>query len=390
MPVAVRVYSFPALSEDTFHSLPGLLADSLPDKFGSAVLDAWLLSRGRTIESLSPVERLCYLGSRGMGALEYRPVLGDAEDSCEVIHVDALAALASGILAARESGRAALSFGMKEYGAILKVGASAGGARAKAIIGWNERTGEVRSGQVKLPDGFGYWLMKFDGLSGNGDKDGDDPKGYGRIEYAYSLMAKAAGLEMAECRLWEGRHFMTRRFDRTATGGKLHVQTLGALAHFDFNQPRQHSYEQAFRVTREVVNDVRAEMELFRRMVFNVLAWNCDDHVKNISYVMDRSGAWSLAPAYDVTYSYNPGSKWLSGHQMSVAGKNGGIGTDDLLATSRIAGIDVRQAREIIDEVAAAVERWREFADIAGVSEQQADAIAKQIASDSSGKGVVL
>ena len=190
------------------------------------------------------------------------------------------------VLKVREAGRAALLPDMKDYGPILKVGASAGGARAKAIIGWKESTGEVRSGQVKLPDGFGYWLMKFDGVHGNGDKDGEDAKGYGRVEYAYSLMAMAAGIEMSECRLWDGVHFMTRRFDRTSNGGKIHMQTLGALAHFDYNMPRQYSYEQAFRVLRAIVNDIRAEEELFRRMVFNVFAWNCDDHVKNISFLI--------------------------------------------------------------------------------------------------------
>ena len=379
MPVGAGTYSFAALPQVSFHGLPGMLSDSLPDKFGSAVLDAWLLSQGRTIGDLSAIDRLCYQGSRGMGALEYKPVKGNADDSCERIRVDALAALAADILKFRESGRAALLPGMKEYGSILKVGASAGGARAKAVIGWNESTGEVRSGQVALPVGFGYWIMKFDGLAGNGDKDVSDSKGYGRIEYAYSLMAKAAGIEMSECRLWEGTHFMTRRFDRTSGGDKIHMQTLGGLAHLDFNLPREYSYEQAFRVTREVVGDVRAEKELFRRMVFNVLAWNCDDHVKNISYLMDSAGEWRLSPAYDLTYSYNPKSRWVSGHQMSVSGKFTDISRDDMIASSRVAGIAVAEANEIIDEVHEAVARWREFADAAKVDEMQADAIARQL-----------
>ena len=379
MPVNGRSYSFPELREETFHSLPGMLADSLPDKFGSAVLDAWLVSHGRTLDMLSPIERLCYLGSRGMGALEYRPAKGITSDLSDTIQVGELFDLAFEVLKVREAGRAALLPCMKEYGPILKVGASAGGARAKAIIGWKESTGEVRSGQVKLPDGFGYWLMKFDGVHGNGDKDGEDAKGYGRVEYAYSMMAKAAGIEMSECRLWDGAHFMTRRFDRTSNGGKIHMQTLGALAHFDYNMPRQYSYEQAFRVLRAIVNDIRAEEELFRRMVFNVFAWNCDDHVKNISFLMDRDGMWRLSPAYDLTYSYNPGSRWTSGHQMSIAGKNTGIGIYDLMAVAKDVGLKESRARQIIQDVITAVERWSEFAGIAGVDERKMKLIEAKI-----------
>ena len=280
MPVGIAAYSFPALPQGSFHGLPGMLSDSVPDKFGNAVIRAWLKTQGRLPESLTPIERLCYTGVRGMGALEYKPTMFDDEDKSEEIHVDALAELADEVLKSRTEAAAKLVPDMKRYSSILKVGSSAGGARAKALIGWNEATGEVRSGQVALPEGFGYWLIKFDGLTGNGDKEGDDKWGYGRVEYAYHLMARAAGIEMTECRLWNKRHFMTRRFDRLADGGKLHAQTLGALAHMDFNDPAAYSYEQAFRVTRRVVNDARANEQLFRRMAFNVLAWNCDDHVK--------------------------------------------------------------------------------------------------------------
>ena len=238
-----------------------------------------------------------------MGALEYRPVLFEQGERSEIVYVDALAELADEVLRNRREAIARLDPDMARYSSILKVGASAGGARAKAIIGWNEATGEVRSGQVVLPEGFGYWLIKFDGLVGNGDKEGDDKWGYGRVEYAYYLMARAAGIEMSECRLWNKRHFMTRRFDRLADGDKLHAQTLGAMAHLDFNDPLGNSYEQAFRVTRRVVNDARANEQLFRRMAFNVLAWNCDDHVKNIAFLMNRVGEWRLAPAYDECYA---------------------------------------------------------------------------------------
>ena len=383
MPVGVRAYSFPDLAQVSFHGLPGLLSDSVPDKFGNAVLGAWLKVQGRLPGSLTPIERLCYTGIRGMGALEYRPALFDDEDKSEAVHVDSLAELANEILRQRSEAAAELVPGMNKYSSILKVGSSAGGARAKALIGWNEATGEVRSGQVALPEGFGYWLIKFDGLTGNGDKEGDDKWGYGRVEYAYSLMARAAGIEMTECRLWNKRHFMTRRFDRLADGGKLHMQTLGAIAHFDFNDPTAYSYEQAFRVTRRVVNDARAYEQLFRRMAFNVLAWNCDDHVKNISYLMDRSGEWFLAPAYDECYAHNPEGDWTSRHQMSVNGKRIGIEDDDILACARFANMRERKARTVLDEVKDAVRAWPRFAAEAEVREDFADAISRQLSKDS-------
>ena len=383
MPVGVRAYSFPDLAQVSFHGLPGLLSDSVPDKFGNAVLGAWLKLQGRLPGSLTPIERLCYTGIRGMGALEYRPALFDDEDKSEAVHVDSLAELANEILRQRSEAAAELVPGMNKYSSILKVGSSAGGARAKALIGWNEATGEVRSGQVALSEGFGYWLIKFDGLTGNGDKEGDDKWGYGRVEYAYSLMARAAGIEMTECRLWNKRHFMTRRFDRLADGGKLHMQTLGAIAHFDFNDPTAYSYEQAFRVTRRVVNDARAYEQLFRRMAFNVLAWNCDDHVKNISYLMDRSGEWFLAPAYDECYAHNPEGGWTSRHQMSVNGKRIGIEDDDILACARFANMRERKARTVLDEVKDAVRAWPRFAAEAEVREDFADAISRQLSKDS-------
>ena len=379
MAVGQGVYSFSHLSERSFHGLPGMLADSLPDKFGNSVIAVWLQLQGRHPDSLSPIERLCYTGKRGIGALEYVPALPDEDDEAQVVEVEALAALANDVLKARTDARAELHPDTTKYTTFLKVGSSAGGARAKALIGWNEATGEVRSGQVKLPEGFGYWLIKFDGLDGNGDKEGDDAKGYGRIEYAYHLMAKAAGIEMTECRLWQKRHFMTRRFDRLADGGKLHVQTLGALAHYDFNIPRLYSYENALAITRQIVHNARDLAQLFRRMVFNVLAWNCDDHVKNISYTMDRAGEWRLAPAYDECYAYNPNGAWTSAHQMTVNGKTSGITDDDMIACSREANLSASKARKIIGEVREAVARWRSFADKAGVKPAHADAIAARL-----------
>ena len=379
MPVGIGTYSFPNLAQPSFHGLPGLLADSVPDKFGNAVIGAWLKSQGRLPENLTPIERLCYTGVRGMGALEYRPALFDNEDESEAVRVDALAELANEILKQRSEGVTELVPDMKRYSSILKVGSSAGGARAKALIGWNETTGEVRSGQVALPEGFGYWIIKFDGLTGNGDKEGDDKWGYGRVEYAYHLMARAAGIEMTECRLWNKRHFMTRRFDRLADGGKLHAQTLGAIAHLDFNDPTAYSYEQAFRVTRRVVNDARAYEQLFRRMAFNVLAWNCDDHVKNISYLMDRSGEWFLAPAYDECYAYNPQGDWTSRHQMSVNGRRIGVTDEDILACARFANMRERKARTVLDEVKDAVRAWPRFAAEAEVRDEFDATISRQI-----------
>lgn len=379
MPAASRIYRFPSLPEASFHGLPGLLSDSVPDKFGNAVIDVWLKTQGRAPGSLSPIERLCYTGSRGMGALEYRPSLFSEGDPDEAFQVDQLARLAADVLRSRREARTELVPGISRYAPILRVGSSAGGARAKALIGWNEATGEVRSGQIALPPGYGYWLVKFDGIAGNGDKDGDDAQGYGRIEYAYYLMAKAAGIQMTECRLWDRRHFMTRRFDRTADGQKLHAQTLAALAHFDYNDPLRHSYEQAFRITRRIVNDIRAERELFRRMAFNVLAWNCDDHVKNISYLMDRSGTWRLATAYDECYAYNPNGSWTSGHQMSVNGKNTDVGRADLVAAGKVAGLGESVCRDIIDGVREAVCGWLRFAAEAEVPDSVAAKIERQL-----------
>ena len=379
MPVGQRTFEFPELPYRSFHGLPGLLSDSVPDKFGNAVINVWLKSQGRMPDSLTPVERLCYTGTRGMGALEYRPALLADGGRSEEVRIEALAKLADDVLRARKDATAELVPDMTRFASILRVGSSAGGARAKALVGWNETTGEVRSGQVELPRAYGYWLIKFDGVDGNGDKEGDDKWGFGRVEYAYHLMAKAAGLEMTECRLWDHRHFMTRRFDRLDGGAKLHMQTLGAIAHFDFNNPTLYSYEQAFRVTRRLVHDVRAEEALFRRMVFNVLAWNCDDHVKNISFLMDRRGEWTLAPAYDVCYAHNPGGDWTSRHQMSVNGKRIGITDDDFLEAAKTAGVKPKRARAIIDQVREAVMNWPTFAGEADVKDEFVSSIYRRL-----------
>lgn len=380
MPLGGQVYRFPALAGETFHGLPGLLADSLPDKFGNAVIDAWLDMQGRPRGSMNAVERLCYTGARGMGALEYVPALGPDATSSEELNLGRLTELAQDILSRRANLHVAQDDGAMAQ--IIRVGTSAGGARAKALIAWNEQTGDIRSGQVAAGDGYEYWLLKFDGLVNNADKERPDEMGYTRIEYAYHLMARVAGIEMTECRLYsEGdrRHFLTRRFDRTADGGKLHMQTLSAVAHFDFNVAGAHSYEQAADVMRRVGLTQGEVEQFYRRMVFNVMARNQDDHVKNTSFLMNRQGMWSLAPAYDVTYAYNPGGAWTGSHQMTVNGKRESITLDDLMACARRMSVRKRAAEAAIDVVRAAVAGWEEYAEEAGVSEERARAIEQEL-----------
>jgi serine/threonine-protein kinase HipA len=380
LPLSSRIYSFPSLPRISFHGLPGLLADSLPDKFGNALIDAWLATQGRTPESFDPVERLCYIGMRGMGALEFAPATGPRPRRSTRIRVDALVTLASEILMHRSTISASFtqrrrSEALKE---ILRVGTSAGGARAKAIIAWNPETNEVRSGQVMAPEGFGYWLLKFDGVSGNRDKEMEDPKGYTVIEYAYSLMAQAAGIEMTECRLLEEggrRHFMTRRFDRTSDGGKIHMQSLAALAHLDFNAAGANSYEQAFDMIRRLKLPMHAVEQQFRRMMFNVVARNQDDHVKNIAFLMDRQGEWSLAPAFDLTYAYNPDGRWTNHHQMTINGKQDEFTLEDFRACAATAGLRRGRVEAILDQVRAAVARWPVYAEQAQLRPSRRDSI---------------
>lgn len=372
MPLGERIYSFPGLNPASFYGLPGMLADALPDRYGHTLINAWLATQGRTPDSADAVERLCYMASRGMGALEFTPAAGPRTRKSERIQIDSLVELASEVLTNRNTLQ--VSFGDPDKAdalrEILLVGASAGGARAKAIIAWNPETNEVRSGQVDAGEGFGYWLLKFDGVSNNRDHGLADPQGFGAVEFAYSEMAKAAGITMTDCRLLpEGgrRHFMTRRFDRTATGGKLHMQSLAALAHYDYNSPESYTYEQAFQVMRQLNLPMDQMEELFRRMTFNVVARNQDDHVKNIAFLMDRNGVWSLSPAYDVTWAMDPNNHWLRQHQMSVNGRRKDISRTDLAACAATVSINASRARMIIDEVIATVADWPEFAEAAEV-----------------------
>jgi serine/threonine-protein kinase HipA len=248
------------------------------------------------------------------------------------------------------------------------------------VIAWNRTTNEVRSGQVPAGDGFDYWLLKFDGVAGNKDKELEDPKGYGAIEFAYHLMARAAGITMSECRLLEEngrRHFMTRRFDRLSGGSKLHMQSLCALAHFDFNQAGAYSYEQALLTIRQLSLPMSAVEEQFRRMAFNIVARNQDDHVKNIAFLMNRQGEWSLAPAFDVTYSYNPAGPWTATHQMTLNGKRDGYTEDDFAACAKAAGMKRGRARTILEEVQSSVRRWPDFAAEARLTHEWRDTIQK-------------
>ncbi|HEY7830334.1 MAG TPA: type II toxin-antitoxin system HipA family toxin [Solirubrobacteraceae bacterium] len=383
MPLRPLPYTFGALNPASFHGLPGLLADSLPDRYGHALIDAWLAGQGRSPESFDAVERLCYIGQRGMGALEFAPSRGPRPSTNHELHVAELVRLASEVLSRREALVVSLTEGHRERAMrdILSVGTSAGGARAKALIAWNPTTEVVRSGQLDdLGAGFEHWLLKFDGVANNRDKDSlADPQGYGAVEYAYSLMARDAGIVMSECRLLREngrRHFMTRRFDRGEDGARRHMQSLGALAHFDFNDAGAHSYEQAFMVIRQLGLSTTTVEQMFRRMAFNIVARNQDDHVKNIAFLMDRSGRWQLAPAFDITYAHRPGSKWTSQHQMSMNGKREGFTLEDFSACGRTASLPRGRATRIVSEVCEIVAGWDDYAGRAQVEEEHVRRVA--------------
>ena len=384
MPLSMRVYSFPELSRETFYGLPGLLADSLPDKFGNALIDAWLATQGRQPGSFNAIERLCYTGERGMGALEFVPEIGPGLQQGSQIQIEKMVELASSVLSHRE--KLAGSFADDSKGQamkdILRIGTSAGGARAKAVIAWNPHNNEVRSGQVPAAEGFEYWLIKFDGVRGNRDKELEDPQGYGVIEYAYYNMVKDCGINISECRLFEEngrRHFMSRRFDRLARGEKLHMQSLCALAHYDFNIAGAYSYEQALLVIRQLRLPMKSVEELFRRMVFNIVARNQDDHVKNIAFLMDKSGNWSLSPAFDMTYSYNPAGAWTASHQMTMNGKRDDFSMDDFKACAKTASMKRGRAETIVSEVQDVVAHWKEYANDAGVPTTMRDQIQRTL-----------
>lgn len=372
------VYTFPSNKSRCFHGLPGMIADSLPDKYGNEIIDSWFAAHGVSDTSVTPLDRLCYIGCRAMGALEFYPSRDIKElNQSTVLKMESLADLADKVFRDREAFRENIRQEDKAILDILKIGTSAGGAKPKAIIALNEQANEVRSGQVKAPTGFTYWLLKFDGttFNENGSKI-EHPKGIGNIEYAYYKMAVDCKIQMTECRLLPERdsyHFMTKRFDRTDNGEKIHMQTLAAMAHYD--RDSLHSYEEAFRIMRKLGLNYEAMEQFFRRMVFNVVARNHDDHTKNHSFLMDKKGKWSLAPAYDLCYSYSPSGKWTSVHQMSVNGKRDDFTRTDLAEVG--IRMDIKNVGLIIGEIVDVVSRWDNYAKDCGVHDNHALLIGK-------------
>ena len=381
MPIAEALrgtakFEFRTLPKRTFRGLPGMLADALPDKFGNKIIDTWLARQGRTSESFNPVERLCYTGKRAMGALEFSPIIDQSIERSVPVEVSELVQLAQRVTNERLKLKDRFNQGDSDVILnIIRVGTSAGGTRPKAVIALNDETKKVRSGQIDAPEGFDYWVLKFDGVKENSLRD---PAGYGRIEYAYYKMATFSGIIMTECRLFKENdraHFMTKRFDRTKNKKKLHMQSLCALAHFDFNDPGAYSYEQAFQIMRELKLPYSDAEQQFRRMVFNVVARNQDDHTKNITFLMDKNGQWRLSPAYDVIYAYNPTGDWTSRHQMSINGKRDNFIRDDLLSVSK--EMNIKSSDRIISDIVEVVSNWPTFAKDAGVEVSQLKSIRK-------------
>lgn len=382
MPLSEVTYMFPTLPEITYHGLPGMIADSLPDKFGNIVIKSFLESQGRSIEDLSVLEKLCYTGKRGMGALEYEPSTDIFGSESKSVDIDALAKLASDILSKKES------FHLKQddnmIAQLMECSSSAGGARAKTLIAWNRDTNDIRSGQISAGKGYDYWLLKFGNIDNNKDKDSTpDDKEYTKIEYAYYLMALDAGIEMSECRLYTENgtsHFMTKRFDRIGSrGDKVHMQSLCAMAHMDYNSPRVYSYEEAFHVMRKLQLPYHDFLQLFSRMVFNHCAKNYDDHTKNISFLMDPTGTWRLSPAYDITYSYSKNSRWTNSHQMLINGKVEDISQDDLLKVASYAKIKQKDALECIERINNTIDKWEVFAEKANMTQYNIERIKNAI-----------
>ncbi|MFY7994837.1 MAG: type II toxin-antitoxin system HipA family toxin [Sediminibacterium sp.] len=375
-----NIFNFPELKPgfnsplDTFKGLPGLLADVLPDKYGNQLINRWLAQNGRVPNSMNPVEMLCFIGTRGMGALEFEPAALKESKRTFSIEIDSLVDIAQKML----SNKSSFTTNLKKEDEqaiieILKVGTSAGGARPKAVIAYNERTGEVRSGQTNAPKGFEHWLLKLDGVS---DVQLGASSGYGRVEMAYYNMAIACGIDMMTSRLLEenGRaHFMTKRFDREDGDVKHHIQTLCAIQHYDYNAVSSFSYEQLFQTMRELKLSYPEAEQMFRRMVFNVIARNCDDHTKNFAFRLKKNGQWELAPAYDICHAYKPDHQWVSQHSLSMNGKRKGISKNDLLVIGK--SIRCKHASIIIEEIESIIMNWKKFANEVGVSGKLRDAI---------------
>ena len=376
-----RIFSFSTLSKITFKGLPGMLADSLPDRYGNRLINEWLAMQGRSEEDFSSVDRLCYIGKRGMGALEYEPALLGKEDKSELIKIEELAELARYVLNRRSNLNPASGINeRKTINDIIRVGTSAGGARAKAVIAINDKTGKVRSGQVDVPKGFEHWILKFDGIL---DEKLGEPAGYGKIEYAYYKMAKDAGINMEECRLIRENnraHFLTKRFDRKPGNKKIHMQTLCAIAHFDYNDPNSYSYEQLFQIMRKMRLPHADILEMYRRMVFNVAGKNLDDHTKNVSFLLEENGSWRLSPAYDMIYNHNPEGKWTSRHQMSINGKREKINYKDLIAVGE--ENNIKSSRDIIEQILGVLSKWDNYAAEAGIDKVKIKEIKRNLEVD--------
>lgn len=377
MPLSNIVYEFPSLSGEPFFGMPGLVVDSLPDTFGNKVIEQWLASQGKSIRDFTAIDRLCYTGKRGMGALEYVPASSELSDINENINVSEMVKFASNL-----NKRESITLNAQEaltYSQLVQVGSSAGGARAKALIAWNAKTNEIKSGQLNLDKDYDYWLMKFDNVLKNGDHGLEDVPEYTLIEYAYYKMALDAGIQMNECRIYSNNgenHFMTKRFDRV-DGKKIHMQSLGAMAHISYKEPRICSYEMAAGYMRDMKLPMIDIEQFYSRMVFNCVAVNQDDHVKNISFLMDRSGKWRLSPAYDVTYSYDITNKWLSAHQMTVNGKKREIHLSDLLEVGKKMGIKRKKCMDIISKVSLVVSNFEKYADEVNIREKTYIEISK-------------
>lgn len=379
-----RIYRFPELrrvkdaTEDTFKGLPGLLADSLPDRYGNKLINRWLEQNNRLPESMNPVEKLCFIGKRGMGALEFEPAHLNAGTNTFSIELSGLVDIAKKMLSNRESFHTDLNVDEeKAMREILKVGTSAGGARPKALIAFNDKTGEICSGQTKAPLGFEHWLIKLDGVSGI---QFGDSHGWGHVEYAYYLMAKECGINMMECRLLSENnrfHFMTKRFDREGNETKHHVQTLCALQHFDYNDMFGYSYEQVFQTMRILRLKYPEAEQMFKRMVFNVLAINYDDHTKNFGFILKKGGNWELAPAYDVCFSYDPTNVWVSQQTLSVNGKRQQITKADLMTIAE--SNNIKKGEAIIDEINITIKYWGDFSLLAKVPKDKHQLVTKNL-----------
>ena len=360
MPLENRVFEFDerVYSPQTFRGLPPLIADSLPDDFGNKMLSQWLVKNNISQNALHPLEKLCYVGKRGMGALEYEPSY-EREDFNDNVSIADLLTVANEVYFHKTNEAIPLNDYSQSLSTLLRIGSSVGGARAKALIAINEKTQEIKAGDILQGEDYEYYLIKFDGL-----KDGKEiePGGYGILEFIYHKMAVDSKIEMTECRLLaeNGRsHFLTKRFDRTG-GNKIHTSTLCGMAGVDFRQPNLIGYEDVFRILNLLNMDYSQKEQLFRRMVFNVLAFNHDDHTKNISF-MYEGDKWQLAPAYDMVFAFDPESYWLRNHNININGKNNNITTDDILTVGEKFGIKKKEG--ILADIAEVIRNFRYYAD---------------------------